>query len=154
MTPEQMAKLKQLALDYKQKIQDKRARDADDLKTLNLVMRNGPLVWAGLLQEIKQSVDVLNSEIGGRALSCDDPHSDQVAVTRAEGSIRLEGGFDLAAHTAFFRCPEAGIDMRLALIVGGGKVEFALVDQNMEISGVIPRPEDVAYGLVYDLLNC
>ncbi|MGB7548677.1 MAG: hypothetical protein WBM14_13075 [Terracidiphilus sp.] len=154
MTPGETAKLKQLASAYKQKIQDKRARDAEDLKALNLVKSEGPAVWAEMRQKIKQSVDMLNCEIGDTAISWDDPHSDRIVMTRAEGSIRLEGGFDLAAHAAFFRCPQAAIDMRLVLVVDGGKVEFAPVDQNMMISGVVPRPEDVAYGLVRDLLNC
>jgi hypothetical protein len=153
MTPEETAKLKQLALAYKQKIQEKRARDADDLKTLNLIKNEGPMVWAEMRHKIKQSVDMLNCEIGGMALSWDDPHSDRIIMTRVEGTIRLEGGFDFAAYTAFFRSLEAGIDMRLLLIVDGGKVKFAPVDQDMKISGVITKPEDIAYSLVRDLLN-
>jgi hypothetical protein len=155
MTPEEKERLKQLALDYRQKIQDKRAREADDLKTINLLKSEGPTAWAEMHEKIGQSVDMLNREIGDRAISWDyDAHSDRIVMTRAEGTIRLEGGFDLATYAAFFRCPQAGIDMRLVLIVDGGKVRFTPVDENMMRSGVVPRPEDVAYGLVRDLLNC
>lgn len=154
MTPEETERLKRLALDYKRKIEDKRAREADDLKTLNLVKSEGPTAWAELRRTIKHSVDLLNREIDGKAISWDDTHSDQMVMTRTEGGIRLEGGFDLELYAAFFRCPEAKLNIRLVLIVDGGKVEFAPVDENMMLSGVVSKPEDFAYGLVSDLLNC
>lgn len=154
MTQEETERLKQLASEYKRKIEDKRTREADDLETLNFVKSEGPAAWAELRRTIKNSVDILNREIDGKTISWDEPNSDHIAITRVEGNIRLEGGFDIELHAAFFRCPEAKIDMRLVLVVDRDKVEFAPVDSSMTITGVIPRPEDVAYGLVRDLLNC
>jgi len=152
MTPEQSGRLRQLATDYKQKIEHKRAREADDAKTLGLVKTEGPNTWAELRQMVKQSVDALNREIGGTAVSWDDLHSDRIVITRTEDAIRLEGGFDLAAYSAFFRCPPAKIDIRLALIVDGGKVKFSPVDSTQQVSGIVPKPEDFAYELVRDFL--
>ncbi len=152
MTLEASGRLRQLAADYKWKIEDKRAREADDIRTLGLVKSEGPNTWAEMRQMVKQSVDALNREIGGTAISWDDLHPDRIVMTRTEDAICLEGGFDLAAHAAFFRCPQAKMDIRLALVVDGGKVRFSPVDSTQRISGILPKPEDFAYELVRDFL--
>jgi len=144
--------IKNLARQYKEKLKQKELEMLAFTEERRLLKDLGGKRWAELRQLIKSKVDEFNAEMEQPAISWDDNHSDRISMTRRADGVKLEAGYDSLATTAFFRCPQAAIDVSLTQVVRGNDVVFVAINPQTKIE-FVNDPESVAYGLMRDFLS-
>jgi hypothetical protein len=149
----ELQNIRSLAADYREKVRQKVKQDDLLLEHRNMIKTQGQNRWNDLREKISEAVQALNSEYGGKAINWESVRADQILLTRIQGSIKLEGGFDDSTYTVFFRCPPAEIEVKYELAVEGGRVEFTHLNPSTHVPSVYPI-EGIAYMLLQELLRC
>jgi hypothetical protein len=144
--------MKNLAEEYKSKIQQKELDKAAFTEEQRLLRTLGPERWAEMRKLIKEQVDQFNVEMGHEAISWNDPHSYRISITRKKDGAKLEGGYEEPTKVAFFKSPKTAINLQLAQVVRQNDVVFVAINPNTKAE-IMNTAYDVAYGLIRDFLS-
>jgi hypothetical protein len=146
--------VKDLATQYKQRLERQKLDQQTFLEEGKLLEAKAPKVWADLRDLIKRKRDAINTEMGSEVLSWDDVTANSMSMTRKHDGATLKGKFVSLSpiFSVAFECKKAKIDWQLGLEAQLGEVQFVYKNPTT-LAVFMNTPEEIAYGLIRDFLT-